>query len=139
MDEPKKIIELTMASDPALLAMMRCVVKHSSEKAGCNTEMAKNMVIAVNEACMNIIQHAYGNDYSQSLSISIFEDRNKIVFRLVDHGKAIDFKKIERRNLDEVRPGGLGLPMIETIMDKVEFSRTPDGKTNVLEMVKITH
>ena len=139
MVEGKKIIELKIAADPALLSMMRCVVLHSSKSAGCDNEMAENMVIAVNEACMNIIQHAYNNNTNESINIKVLEENNKLIFKLIDHGSPIDFSKIKKRNLDEVKPGGLGLPMIETIMDKVEFSTSPDGKENVLELIKIKH
>ena len=139
MLEAKKIIEIKIASDPALLSMMRCVVLHSSKNAGCDNEMAENMVIAVNEACMNIIQHAYNNDSNKSIAINVFKENNKLIFKLIDHGNPIDFSKVKKRNLDEVKPGGLGLPMIETIMDKVEFSTSPDGKENILELIKIKH
>ncbi len=139
MVESKKIIEMKIASDPALLSMMRCVVLHSSKNAGCDNEMAENMVIAVNEACMNIIRHAYNNDSNKSIAINVFKENNKLIFKLIDNGNPIDFSKIKKRNLDEVKPGGLGLPMIETIMDKVEFSTSPDGKENVLELIKIKH
>ncbi|MDH5189752.1 MAG: ATP-binding protein [Gammaproteobacteria bacterium] len=139
MAKSKKIIELEMASDPALLSMMRCVVLHASMNAGCNNEQAENMVIAVNEACMNIIQHAYNNDVNNSISLQVYEESNKLVFRLIDHGNPFDVSKIKKRNLDEVRPGGLGLPMIETIMDKVDFFSSPEGNENILELVKIKH
>jgi len=133
----KKIVELNTSSDPVFLSMIRCVVLHSAKNAGCEDNMAENIVIAVNEACMNIIQHAYKNDNTKPISINVFEDNNKLIYKLIDKGNPIDFSKIKKRDLSEVKPGGLGLPMIETIMDKVEFFSSPDGKENTLELMKI--
>ncbi len=86
---------------------------------------ADEMVIALNEACMNIIQHAYfgagvgGSD--GKILIILEKNSEKWRFELIDFAPAVDIKNIKPKDLAEVRPGGLGLNFIQQIMDSVVF------------------
>jgi anti-sigma regulatory factor (Ser/Thr protein kinase) len=53
---------------------------------------------------------------------------------LCDYGSAVDLDKLRGRQLEEVRPGGLGLHWIRQAMDTMEFTRK--GPTNQLRLVK---
>ncbi len=87
--------------------------------------IADEMVIALNEACMNIIQHAYfgvGSGEGDGKILIIIEKNNdKWRFELIDFAPAVDINNIKAKDLAEIRPGGLGLNFIQQIMDSVVF------------------
>jgi sigma-B regulation protein RsbU (phosphoserine phosphatase) len=55
---------------------------------------------------------------------------------LTDHAPAIDPSRVKPRNLDDIRPGGLGTYFIRRVMDEVEFLRPASGSGNLLRMVR---
>lgn len=117
--------------------MVRALVKCASEKAGCNNQLSEKLVIALNEACMNVIQHAYksGNG-EEKISLEILKHGGHLYFRLQDFAPPIDLDGVQPRDLDDVRPGGLGVHFIREIMDDYEMGHLQRGGGNYLEMTK---
>ena len=70
---------------------------------------------------MNIIQHAYGADISGDIIVEVWRSGNEWIFRLTDFGEPVDKTKVRARDLDDIRPGGLGVHFINEVMDEVEF------------------
>ncbi|MCP4671958.1 MAG: ATP-binding protein [Desulfobacula sp.] len=93
------------------------------------------IILAVNEACSNIIKHGYKNDYNQKIEIRITLERDIFTISIIDNGIKFDINSIEPRDVSEVKPGGLGLHIMQEVMDKVEYSKTLQ-KFNRLTMVK---
>jgi anti-sigma regulatory factor (Ser/Thr protein kinase) len=93
------------------------------------------IVLAVDEACTNVIKHCYGGDPCQQLVITATIQPEQLIIQIQDFGPPIDLEKIRPRTLSDVRPGGLGTYFISRIMDKVEYTTVP-GSGNVLLLVK---
>jgi len=53
-----------------------------------------------------------------------------------DFADTIDVTKIKPRDLNDVRPGGLGTHFISEVMDEVAFLTPPEGVGNLLKLVK---
>lgn len=94
---------------------------------------------AVDEACSNIIEHAYGGENRGEIECLTETKPDRIVIVLKDHGKSFDPKLIKPPDLkcplNERKNHGLGLYFIYQWMDEVDFSR--QNETNVLKLVKI--
>lgn len=119
------------------LKLLRQMVRDCLEKEGCEKEFIQRMVLAVNEASMNIIQHAYGNRETDIFRVEIFSDNKELTFYLTDFAPEVDKQSIKSRELDDIRPGGLGVHFINELMDQVEFLTRPgDHSGNVLQMKK---
>ncbi|MDZ7316619.1 MAG: ATP-binding protein [candidate division KSB1 bacterium] len=116
-----KTIELRLISDPALLSAMRTAVASVCEWAGFDQRTTGRIVLALDEACTNIIKHAYKMQNDQRISIICRITPGKLVFILEDDGEPADIKKIKSRPLNEIRPGGLGVYLINSVMDKVRY------------------
>ncbi len=129
------MIEIRISSDPRLLAVVRAMVSQVCELAGCSEEEQRKIVLAVDEACSNIIKHTYQGDCCRTIDIRCQGDEKRLEIVLRDCGPPIDVKRIQPRDLDEVRPGGLGTHFIRSIMDKVDYSYE-EGRGNVMRMVK---
>ena len=59
-----------------------------------------------------------------------------LVLSLIDFAPTIDLARVKPRDLDDVRPGGLGTHLIRKVMDSADFIDPPPGCGNLLRMVK---
>ncbi len=125
-------VELRIPSDPRLLHLVRSVVGEASSLRGFSEEDTQFIILAVDEACSNIIKHAYKDRRDGPISISCREQSDGIEFRLADSGMHADMSQWRGRPLEEVRPGGLGLHLIRAVMDKVVYRRGEQGNELVL-------
>ncbi|MEX0952114.1 MAG: ATP-binding protein, partial [Gammaproteobacteria bacterium] len=96
----------------------------------------EQLVIAVNEACMNVIQHAYHDQPTGEMILEIHNNAGSISFHLVDFAEPVDPTTIRPRDLNDLRPGGLGTHFIREIMDKYEMEPLENDQGNILRMVK---
>ena len=118
------------------LLPLRQFVRELAAKQGCCEENLDCMVMAINEACMNVMQHAYHGKDDGEIVIEFWKDANELVVRIYDYAEKVDLDTIKSRNLSDVRPGGLGVHIIHQVMDSVEYVNQPDVSGNMLEMRK---
>lgn len=103
------------------MGILRSSVKKAAEIAGFKRSDISKIILAVDEACTNIIKYAYRGDNTKIIRIKIIPIESGIKFIISDDGKKPDLKKIKARKLDDVRPGGLGVHFISEIMDCVRY------------------
>jgi len=128
-------IEIKIPGRPKFLKIIRSAVNHVCERIGFSQDEVNNITLAVDEACSNIIKHAYcgSTDDFIETTINIYDDRLEVLLR--DFGKKANPKKIKPRELDDVRPGGLGVHLIKSVMDVVNYDNNVE-KGNLLQLVK---
>ena len=129
------MIQIRIASDPKFLVVVRDVVSRFCELMECSEEDQRGIVLAVDEACSNIIRHTYLGAACHTIDVSCTGNPERIEIVLRDCGPPIDLKRVQPRPLDQVRPGGLGTHFIRSIMDEVEYGYE-EGCGNVLRMAK---
>ncbi len=132
----ERIAQMRVASRPDCLRLVRAVVSEAGNATGCSSDCTSQMVMAVDEACQNIIRHAYGGDPGGEIVVDIRRQDDCIVIHLLDFAAPVDVSKIKPRPLDEVKPGGLGTHFIHECMDECGFLTPPDGAGNCLRLVK---
>lgn len=103
---------------------------------GIPEQQADQLVLGLNEACMNIIEHAYGTGGQGDIILDIVDEPGWIQFELTDFAPPIDIERIKPRDLSDIRPGGLGTHFIQEIMDEVSYRRHTDKPGNLLQMRK---
>lgn len=85
--------------------------------------------LAVDEACCNIIEHAYGAECDDPIEIRCDAGPEALTIQLHDHGKPFDPSRAAnpdlKASLEERRIGGLGIFLMRQYMDKVEFRFIP--------------
>ena len=118
------------------LKEIRARVREAAEACGCAPDCAQDMVIAVDEACQNIIRHGYCGDPRGSIELRIERCGESLVFSLSDWAPPVDPAEVRPRDLDDLRPGGLGTRLMREAMDECEFLEPPPGCGNLLRMVK---
>ena len=133
---PKRVLQLRFPARAAELKRIREAVRESVEGCGCSAKSTADIVLAIDEACQNIIRHAYRGESDDVIELEIEHRGDGLVFSLVDHAPTIDPSQIKPRNLDDRRPGGLGTHFIRRVMDEVEFLRPVSGHGTLLRMVR---
>jgi anti-sigma regulatory factor (Ser/Thr protein kinase) len=115
-------LELSFPTDPRLLRVVRAVVGQMAGLCGFQEDEIQFITLAVDEACANIIRHAYGGRRDGEIRLSCSVKDEGIEFLLIDRGSAPkDVHRLEPRSVDEVRPGGLGMHLIRSVMDEVRY------------------
>jgi phosphoserine phosphatase RsbU/P len=99
-------------------------------------ELRDKLVLAVDEACTNIVRHAYGNCGAGKIALRVTREQDMLAFELRDEAPAVDPTRIRPRDLSECRPGGLGIAFIDALMDDWKLGPSADGTGNVLRMRK---
>jgi sigma-B regulation protein RsbU (phosphoserine phosphatase) len=132
----ERVLELRLPARAAELKNIRSAVKKCAEQAGMGAACVQDVVMAVDEACQNVIRHAYGDSCSGDLLLEVDRDEDTLVFCLKDFAPPVDHSKIRPRELDDVRPGGLGTHLIREVMDSTGFVEDPPGCGNLLRMEK---
>lgn len=134
MGEP--LLELRVPARPAELKGVRKAVRECLRGCGFGERSARDIVLAIDEACQNVIRHAYGPRGGGDIVLEVDRTGDEVVFSLIDFAPRIDPAKVKPRDLDDVRPGGLGTHLIREVMDSAEFIEPPAGCGNLLRMVK---
>ncbi len=137
----KNLIELKINADPFYLCIVRKAVQRMAELVGMNEQDSDSLILAVDEALTNVIQHGYGGACDQQIIIKLRQitpgqkEPTGLEVIIRDFGQQVDPKTINGRDLDNIRPGGLGTHIIRSVMDKVEYTPQPQGGMQ-LHMIK---
>ena len=132
----KPDLKLHFAARAKNLSGVRTRVRNCLENKEHSPEFIEDIVRGIDEACQNVIRHAYGGECDNEIILEILFENGELVIYLSDFADPIDVSTIKLRDLDEVRPGGLGIYFIQQSMDEVEFLETSDQIGNVLRMKK---
>ena len=119
------------------LAEIRTVVHAATLSAGGSETCADETVLAVNEACMNILQHGYHFAAGQRFRIEIAKEGRVLEILLCDNGEEATEDKLKPRALDDVRPGGLGVHFIRELTDTIAYLPPTDAWRNRLQITKL--
>ncbi len=118
------------------LAGMRRALSAALARAGVDAQLRQALVLAVDEACTNIIRHGQGSPSQAMIRLRLERRGDELVFELLDQAAPVDASQLRPRDLSECRPGGLGINFIDSLMDHWAISRRADGCGNRLEMIK---
>lgn len=122
---------------PAALAGIRAAAQAAFAAAGCDGQTTADWVLAVNEACMNVIAHAYGDssdDAGRVLRIEIGRDGDEVFATICDRGAPTTLADLQPRPFDELRPGGLGVHFMRAVTDTMAYLPPGDGWHNRLRL-----
>jgi len=138
--QPAEIRELTVLGryGYSTIPTITQFVAEAAHAAFLDEDAVFHCQMAVDEACTNVIEHAYGGEAKGNIEIVCQVEPGRCTIRIVDHGQPFDPTKVPppraSASLEDIRPGGIGLHLMKQLMDEVRFEFTEQG--NVLTMVK---
>ena len=132
--------KMRISGDPADMGAVRSQVIDFSNAIGFNAADAAHIALAVDESLANVIKHSYGGTCGEPIDIALSDGgqsgRAGIRITVRDYGKKVDPSVIRGRELEDVRPGGLGVHIMRSVMDSVDY-READGAGMILTMTKL--
>ena len=121
------------------LAGIRKFVSEAASNAGFDDKDIYAVELAVDEACANIIEHAYGGEGKGEIICTCNDINIGLEIILRDDGKRFDPEGVSPPDfsveLDKLEPRGAGLFLIRNMMDDVDFKFSKETG-NELRMVK---
>jgi serine/threonine-protein kinase RsbW len=131
--------ELRVKSKTENLSVIRDFVSGNAREAGIPVATVENIILAVDEACTNIIKHAYKLSPEGEINIKIDYDKDKFTVTIIDYGKSFEPDRVPLPDLQkyyrEHRVGGLGMYLMKSLMDDVTYISVP-GKYNQVLLSK---
>jgi len=137
----KNISELIVKSRTENLSLIRDFISTKASKAGLSKEDIENIMLAVDEACTNIIKHAYSSYPDGEIVINLESNSDKILINIIDHGITFNPDSVPDPDLQKYykngRVGGLGMYLMKTLMDDVKYISVPGEYNKVVLSKKI--
>ncbi len=128
---------IQIQSDPKYLSVIRTVTAKMGELYGLSESAIEDVKLAVDEACSNVMKHAYGGDTHQKILVKYRVTKKGFEVLIEDDGIKVRPESIEGRDLEDIRPGGLGVHLIKRAFDIFEFDQRK-RKGNRLRLVRFT-
>jgi len=131
--------ELLVKSRTENLTTVREFVNSAVGEVSIPQDIAGDIVLAVDEACTNIIKHAYQYSPDGDIKIKLTYSDKKIVVEITDHGASFHPDAVPKPDLkkyfEEKRVGGLGMYLMKSLMDDIHYKSIP-GKFNQVLLTK---
>lgn len=129
-------VHLQMMSNPVYLGGARELVTGIARSMGFGAVPSSQIALAVDEALCNIIRHGYDRAADKPIWIDIWPtDQGGLKIVIEDEARQVEPEQIKGRELEDIRPGGLGVHIIKEVMSEVRFEKR-DGKGMRLTLVK---
>jgi serine/threonine-protein kinase RsbW len=119
---------------------VRDFIRGSLKNHGISELVVSEVVLALDEMCSNLMIHAHHCNPDEIFELNIYVEGNKpLIFELIDDGTVFDINQFMEPALNNIinekRKGGLGIRLVKSIMDKVEYQKLR-GR-NVCRLIKI--
>jgi len=131
--------KLEITSRTENLAEIREFINTAASETGLSKDAIDNIILAVDEACTNIIKHAYKYFPDGKIILNLKIDKKSFTIEIIDFGKSFEPALVPNPDLqkyfNEKRVGGLGMYLMKTLMDDVRYNSFP-GKYNQVLLSK---
>ena len=133
-------IQLRLLSQPTFLAGARELVSGIARRLGFDDVGAGRIALAVDEALANVINHGYQRAADRPIFLTLWPeaepDAPGLCIVIEDEAPHVDISRICGRDLEDVKPGGLGVHIIKEVMDVAEYQqRDPVG----MRLIMVKH
>lgn len=112
-----------------------------STKFGFNSYKAEELVLAVDEACTNLIKHAYKYNNESSIIVELKSDSNNFIVNIIDNSPSFDPRTVSNPDFvkyrEECKKGGLGIFIMKSLVDSIDYNVSENGTlNNILTLTK---
>ena len=134
---------IRIQSKTELLSDMRNFVSDAARRFGFSESEVGKIELAIDEACTNIIKHAYKYNPDGIIEIRVSAQEgnstSKFIVEIFDSGISFDSSKYTAPDMKEyfkkLRHGGLGIVLMKKLMDEVDYDHM-GGERNSIRLVK---
>ncbi len=131
--------ELSVKSKTNNLSTIRDFIYNAAAEIGFPSGVIDNIVLAADEACTNIIKHAYKSYPEGEITVRLKYADKKFTIIIIDHGTPFKPDTVPDPDLQtyyrQHKVGGLGMYLMKSLMDEVKYVSVP-GKYNQVLLSK---
>jgi serine/threonine-protein kinase RsbW len=135
--QPTRRFSLKVPAEERHLTEIRDFLQDVGEKLLIPNHVLANTKLAVDEACTNVVKHGY-RDSSGTIEVVVTGNGREFTISIKDHGIPFDLRNVQSPDLtiyvENRKRGGLGVFLINQLMDDVRYHHGHDG--NTLSMTK---
>ena len=135
--------KLVVKSSTSNLITIRKFINSKAKSYGFISEEIEDIVLAIDEACTNIIEHSYHSKPNFDIEITVSFSGDNFIVKIIDYGETFEPSSIKELNLElyrkQRRVGGLGVYLMKTLMDDVRYTSVKNKYNQVLLSKKLTH
>jgi serine/threonine-protein kinase RsbW len=121
-------LAVTLPREVETVSFVRNAVAHALSLLGADDECIHDLMLAVSEACTNVIQHAETED---EYEVSVHVDEHRCSISVKDTGAGFDTAALAGGMPDPQSVRGRGVPIMRAVMDGFEFTSSPETGTIV--------
>ena len=120
-------VHMRLISDPRYLSGARELVTALARRLGFDETTGCQIALAVDEALANVMRHGYEGATDRPIWIDIWPlEGGGLRLMIEDEARQVDPEKIKGRDLEDIKPGGLGVHIIREVMDVAKYERRPE-------------
>ena len=124
-------IKMEITANPAYVSIIRLTTSGIANKVGFCMDDIEDLKVAVSEACTNAIKHS--SDDRFTIIYTMIE--NGLLIEIIDNGNGYDTSSINEPDIENLKESGMGLFIIEALMDEVSIE-SQEGKGTSIKMTK---
>ena len=124
-------IKMEITANPEYVSIIRLTTSGIANKVGFCIDDIEDLKVAISEACTNAIKHS--SDDRFTIIYSMIE--NGLTIEIIDNGKGYDRSSVSEPDIDNLKESGMGLFIIESLMDEV-IVESQEGKGTSIKMIK---
>jgi len=125
-------IEMRFPAKAEYVSTIRLTVSGLANRMGFSYDDIEDLKVAISEAVTNAVTHAYREDEEGEVTVGFGIYENRLEVMVADHGGSFDLAAIKDdigpyqadEPIHNLREGGFGLYLIQTLVDKVEINNT---------------
>lgn len=133
---------IVVESSNSELVRIRSFIVEKATKYGFSDELSQKIALAVDEACSNLIKHAYKLDPTKKIWINLLFENDEFIIRIQDEGNPFNPLQVPQPDMSSYfksfQRGGLGIQIMRLVMDKINYFPSIDNNSkNILELRKV--
>jgi serine/threonine-protein kinase RsbW len=137
----RSIHTIRIPSATRYLEKVRRFVAHHAREADFPKTTVSAMQLAVDEACANVIEHAYMGDDNKPIDVDVIVKPDRLIVRIRDEGRSFNMHGYREPNILEFahdrKDGGFGVHLMRKLMDRVEYRSRGDSNECCLTMYRV--
>ena len=120
---------LTLPRDEVSVPVVRRICRTALADLGVKPPCIEDIVLAVTEACTNVLKHAHANQDAYEVTVEVNSSNCEI--RILDRGGGFDYGSHGHEEAHGSAESGRGIFLMKALVDKVDFLSMPDDGTVV--------
>ncbi len=125
----RESVSLSLPCKPEYVSVARLTASYMASQMGFDIEAIEDIKLAVGEACNNVVLHS-GTSPTYELELSKAD--KKMIIEVLDKGKGFKIESYHAPEFDALEENGLGLFIIQSLMDDVEINTVEGNGTRIV-------